>query len=989
VRRIAVGTATERAARGARTVAWGARAAVRVPRVLRGLGTAGAAGLLALLMAGPAAAAGPAPGAAGAAVRPAAATGASTEGLVKAYAAARHLPPSAIAQVRPGSLRMASASGRTWAIAAFVPSAHASAPVSDAFQDGAGTGVFARTGGSAWRLVQTGPYGCGRGLPSAVRRAWDLASPASCQAAAAPERSAAARARAAARHAGGAAGTGGTEGLGQRIADIALSQVGAGATPAITSFAGVDCDPYSTLVAGFSANADGCGFDQAHRVRNENEEWCADFAKWVWQQAGVTADMNTLNAGAVSFYDWGLDQGESMPADAGTPAPGDAIVFFPPGKITPTSYADHVGIVTSVNPDGTIDMANGDFLGAGNSTVQYNTGISLTSWASQVWGPGEQWVIVSPPAGAQQPAPSAWIAGPRAAAGGTAVRFAARATEAGGSITRYYWTFGDGRSANTLGAQVSHVFAGNGIYPVTVTVTSSFGTIRTLVRDVDVLGASSAAASVPSDAVWFASTPVDQYLFVRSSSGGLAADTWDGASWLQQAVPGQLASGSGLTALSYPDPAAADATTPHAYFLSSAGTLAETYLGSSGWVTQQLAGSPAPGSAIVATTMPGGGVAVFYVTAGGKLAETSGQGTTWTVSVLPGPRAADPASLALADTPGGPLLFYTSGHGTLMMSPARGTGRPVARGVASGSTLAAVPTGTGGARVFFAARGGRLDDATVTGHGRPDVRTLPGSPAAAPLTATTFLLPQDRTGPVIFGLPTAPPSAGAGEEVFYLTAAGHPAVTYTDAAGGPWQATALPSTAASILGADAYQVAGQPSRLFLTGSAGPSADSAASPAGPWTAGALPATPATFADRVMLYAATPADRQAAAQAASTAGLPADQVTGSYATAWAATLSGDYLVIAVGPAAADALYFNPCGWANPSADPVGTPFYIVSGPLDHLPGADAYEDAAAATATQTPQLAGGLAYYAVHGTLPPGVTSLPAAAKPSYACAGSPS
>ena len=140
-------------------------------------------------------------------------------------------------------------------------------------------------------------------------------------------------------------------------------------------------------------------------MENENEAWCADFTKWVWQRAGVTADMNTLNAGSVSFYDWGLDQGETMPVDGGTLAVGDAIVFFPPGSITPASYADHVGIVTAVHADGTIDMVNGDFLGATNISAQYDTGISLPGWSAAIWGRGEQWVIAAPPSAAQHPAP--------------------------------------------------------------------------------------------------------------------------------------------------------------------------------------------------------------------------------------------------------------------------------------------------------------------------------------------------------------------------------------------------------------------------------------------------------------------------------------------------------------------------------------------------------------------------------------------------------
>ncbi len=97
-----------------------------------------------------------------------------------------------------------------------------------------------------------------------------------------------------------------------------------------------------------------------------------------------------------------------------------------------------------------------------------------------------------------------------------------------------------------------------------------------------------------------------------------------------------------------------------------------------------------------------------------------------------------------------------------------------------------------------------------------------------------------------------------------------------------------------------------------------------------------------------------------------------------------------MISVGLAATDALYYNVCGWANPSTDIAGsTPFYDVTGPLDTLPGAGAFENAAASSAPLARQRAAGLAYYAVHGTLPPGVTSVPAAASPVYACSGSPS
>jgi hypothetical protein len=153
---------------------------------------------------------------------------------------------------------------------------------------------------------------------------------------------------------------------------------------------------------------------------------------------------------------------------------------------------------------------------------------------------------------------------------------------------------------------------------------------------------------------------------------------------------------------------------------------------------------------------------------------------------------------------------------------------------------------------------------------------------------------------------------------------------------------------------------------------------------------LPDTPSTFADRVMLYAATPADDAAALGAAAAAGLPASQVTTSFASAWDDALSGGYLLLAVGQAASNALEYNTCGWGNPSTGiPGSTPFDYVTRPLSAATPARLFMDAAAATAAQTQQRATDLAYYAVHGAQPPGVTSVPAAASPARACLGSPS
>lgn len=152
---------------------------------------------------------------------------------------------------------------------------------------------------------------------------------------------------------------------------------------------------------------------------------------------------------------------------------------------------------------------------------------------------------------------------------------------------------------------------------------------------------------------------------------------------------------------------------------------------------------------------------------------------------------------------------------------------------------------------------------------------------------------------------------------------------------------------------------------------------------------LKADPALFTDSVLLYAADATDDSAALAAASAAGLRPDQVTRSFATAWSAASSGEYLVIAVGGPADNALYYNVCSWDNPSGLPGGsTPFYLAAPPLAAIPAMNAYENGAGQTAAQTATLSADLAYYAAHGSLPDGVTSLPAAARPARTCAGQP-
>jgi PKD domain-containing protein/CHAP domain-containing protein len=956
-------------------------------------------------------------------------------GLAGAFEAARHIPAADLAGVRAGTLHTGSSDGREWAIASFTPARAAVQKVAADFQDGAATGVFTKKNGT-WRLVQSGLYGCAAGLPSALKKAWHLGDPAVCAASASAQSKAAKRAlaalpasaraaartaataKAAARTAGivktgatvrataaGAATSAATPDFGPTIAAIALSQVGVDDSPVVNNFNGVDCDPYTTMVAGFSADSDGCGYDSQFGVENENETWCSDFNKWVWEQAGVTADLNTINAGAVSYYDWALAEGQTPQLDTGTPEPGDSIVFFNPYNFP--YIADHVGVVSSVSSDGTIDMVNGDFAANPDVHVEYDTDITnLTTWAAGIWGPGEEWAIVSPPTTAQQARPLGLLAGPSVAVAGTTGQFAAYGITPGSSVTGYYWTFGDSRTTNATGTEVTHYFSEPGTYTVSVTLTSGLGTVTTLVRNITVLAASSAVASAPYDGIYYDPLPILQYTFTRSA-GGLAVDSWDGGAWLQLAVPGDPSSTGNIAALSYPDAANADAMTPHAYYRAADGSLAETYQSTSGWVTQELPGQPVAGGAIVATTTLSGGPAVYFVDTAGNLAQSALGSSGWTTSeVLTGIPSVSAASLTLTDTVSGPQIFAVGPDGTIrVFSSFFGlwSGRGIPAKTAAGGSLAALTTPAGQPSVVYVdAHGGGLAEATAAGPtaaGQWTVADLPGSPATGTsLAATTYLLPAaiPATPGDFPGQPGSTTSSTIAEplgtEAFYLTASGAPAVTYN--AGTGWQTATLPGTATGIVAATAYQVEEEPSNLYLSTSAGLTEETTGArsgdPSGTWTSMTLPDSPATWANQILLYAADPADASAAQAAATAAGLPASDVTTSFAVAWADTLSGQYLVFAVGGPAVAALYFDVCGWSNPSALPAGsTPFYYYVGEQNTLPGADAFVDAASDTAADTQALATDLAYYALNGTLPAGATSLPVTEGPPYACVGSPS
>jgi hypothetical protein len=144
-----------------------------------------------------------------------------------------------------------------------------------------------------------------------------------------------------------------------RIVSIAEGQVGYATDPSNTY-----CNKYSAYWV--SGNND-CGNS------NLDEEWCADFAAWVWMKAGAEVNYQyingDLNSSAASFYEWGVQNGTWHPVGGGyMPQPGDVAVY---GLDVPDLVADHVAVVTSYTTgDRGPNVVNGDGDHHGFSVVE-------------------------------------------------------------------------------------------------------------------------------------------------------------------------------------------------------------------------------------------------------------------------------------------------------------------------------------------------------------------------------------------------------------------------------------------------------------------------------------------------------------------------------------------------------------------------------------------------------------------------------------------
>jgi hypothetical protein len=149
----------------------------------------------------------------------------------------------------------------------------------------------------------------------------------------------------------------------QRIVAMAESQVG------------YRTDPSSSYCNKFSAHWDagtaGCPSGETA------EEWCADFAAWAWQEAGVHFTYGygpgEINGGSVSFYEWGVANGEWHPATSGYVAsPGEVAVYGLSVGADPSAV--HVAIVTDdASGQRGPDVVNGDGNRTGFSVVETGT----------------------------------------------------------------------------------------------------------------------------------------------------------------------------------------------------------------------------------------------------------------------------------------------------------------------------------------------------------------------------------------------------------------------------------------------------------------------------------------------------------------------------------------------------------------------------------------------------------------------------------------
>lgn len=152
--------------------------------------------------------------------------------------------------------------------------------------------------------------------------------------------------------------SGGFIGLPARIVLAAASQDQLHAA-VIDTPADTNCNPFT---AAFDrGTTSGCSPGTAQ------EEWCSDFADWVWTVAGVQT--TGIDGASASFVTWGRARQQFLQGINQVPAVGDAVVW---GVLNPL-WGAHVGIVVGVRGR-EIDVVSGNSGGYANTSGVWDSG---------------------------------------------------------------------------------------------------------------------------------------------------------------------------------------------------------------------------------------------------------------------------------------------------------------------------------------------------------------------------------------------------------------------------------------------------------------------------------------------------------------------------------------------------------------------------------------------------------------------------------------
>lgn len=128
--------------------------------------------------------------------------------------------------------------------------------------------------------------------------------------------------------------------------------------------AGSDCNPFTASFGRGSTS--GCAPGTA------SEEWCSDFAQWVWQTSGINT--SGISGASKTFVTWGRSHDRFLQGMNQKPAVGDAVVW---GVLNPL-WGAHVGIVIGVKGR-LIDVVSGNAGPLAVASAVWNSGYFLPS----------------------------------------------------------------------------------------------------------------------------------------------------------------------------------------------------------------------------------------------------------------------------------------------------------------------------------------------------------------------------------------------------------------------------------------------------------------------------------------------------------------------------------------------------------------------------------------------------------------------------------